>query len=84
MNLINFETLIFLNYICIIKLIIMKDFVENLTQEQIKELMFQLCRSGKVVIPQYYTKEHLLVLTQEENLSEEQIIEIQREMEIED
>ncbi len=37
----------------------MKDLVNNLTDEQVKELMYLLSRSGKVVIPQYYRPEHI-------------------------
>lgn len=33
----------------------MKDLVNNLTEEQVKELMYLLSRSGKVIIPEYYT-----------------------------
>jgi len=33
----------------------MRDLVANLTDNQIEILMYQLSRSGRVVIPQYYT-----------------------------
>ena len=44
----------------------MKDFVNNLTDEQVKELMYALSRSGKVVIPQYYRPEHIQNFTQDQ------------------
>jgi hypothetical protein len=34
----------------------MKDLVNNLTEQQVSELLYALCRSGKVIIPNYYTK----------------------------
>jgi hypothetical protein len=43
----------------------MKDLVNNLTDDGVKELMYLLSRSGKVVIPQYYTSEHIQNFTGE-------------------
>lgn len=35
----------------------MKQFVENLTEDQLKDLMYHLSRSGRVVIPNWFTAE---------------------------
>lgn len=40
-----------------------KQFVNDLSSEQVSELMYQLSRSGKVVISQFYKPEHIKNLT---------------------
>jgi hypothetical protein len=37
----------------------MNDFIKNLTEEQLNELLYSLSRSGRVVIPQYFTANHI-------------------------
>jgi hypothetical protein len=48
------------------KVEIMRDFselVSGLSVEEVGSLMNRLCRSGKVVIPQFYTTEHIKTIT---------------------
>jgi hypothetical protein len=33
--------------------------IANLTEQELKDLMYAICRSGKVVIPQYYFTNHI-------------------------
>jgi hypothetical protein len=33
--------------------------IKNLTENELKDLMYAICRSGRVVIPQYYFAEHI-------------------------
>jgi hypothetical protein len=58
----------------------MKDFVNNLTDEGVKELMYALSRSGKVVIPQYYRPEHIQNFTQNQ-VTKELMIGVQKNFE---
>jgi hypothetical protein len=44
----------------------MNDFIKNLTEEQLNELLYSLSRSGRVIIPTYYTKNHITNITGQE------------------
>ena len=58
----------------------MKDLITNFTDAEINLLLIALCRSGKVIIPQYYTKSQI-----EEikgcKLNNEEVLDLQLEVE---
>jgi len=54
--------------------------IKNLTDEQVSDLLYALCRSGKAIIPQYYTQSHINEIKGRE-LSQEEVLEIQLEVE---
>ncbi len=54
--------------------------IKNLTDEQVSDLLYALCRSGKAVIPQYYTQSHINEIKGRE-LSEQEILNIQLDVE---
>ena len=33
--------------------------ITNLSEQQLKDLMYAICRSGRVVVPQFYYAEHI-------------------------
>jgi hypothetical protein len=57
--------------------------VEGLSSEDISSLMFSLCRSGKVVIPQFFTSENIETITGD-TPSIELIVQIQKDFECDD
>ena len=59
----------------------MKEFVKNLSDEEVKELMYELSRSGKVVVSQFYRPSHIKHITNTEPTSE-LMLEIQSALEI--
>lgn len=54
--------------------------IKNLTDEQVSDLLYALCRSGKAIIPQYYTASHINEI-KGRKLSQEEILEIQLDVE---
>jgi hypothetical protein len=54
--------------------------IMKLTDEQVSNLLYALCRSGKVVIPQYYTQSNINEIKGKE-VSEKEILDIQFEVE---
>jgi hypothetical protein len=54
--------------------------IMKLTDEQVSDLLYALCRSGKVVIPQYYTQSNINEIKGRE-VSEKEILDIQFEVE---
>lgn len=65
----------------------MRDFselVNGLKSDDVKSLMQSLCRSGKLVVSQFYTTDHIKELNNSFELEPYQIIELQRNWENDD
>ena len=58
----------------------MKDLITNFTDAEINLLLIALCRSGKVIIPQYYTKSQIEEI-KDCKLSNEEVLGLQLEVE---
>ncbi len=50
--------------------------IMKLTDEQVSNLLYALCRSGKVIIPQYYTQSHINEI-KGRKVNEQEILDIQ-------
>ena len=37
--------------------------IKNLTENELKDLMYAICRSGRVIIPQFFRRDHIKNLT---------------------
>lgn len=53
--------------------------VNKLTEDQLFKLMYDLCRSGRVIIPQYFTQHHIAA-----SVSKEDMLNIQDQFEYDD
>ncbi len=57
--------------------------IENLSEQELKDLMYNICKSGRVVIPQFYYKNHIETITKSD-ISDDDMIEIQSVFESDD
>ena len=48
--------------------------IQNLTEDQLKELMYNICRSGRVIIPQYYRGEHVKNFTGKDPSTDDMLV----------
>lgn len=37
--------------------------IKNLTENELNELMYAICRSGKIIVPQFFNRDHIKNLT---------------------
>jgi hypothetical protein len=52
----------------------MKDInIKDLSEQDLKDLMYNICRSGRLVIPQFYYKEHIANFLGSEPTSDDMI-----------
>ena len=58
--------------------------VKGLSSEEVSSLMYALCCSGKLVVSQFYTSEHMTKWNKGVELTPDQIVSIQGKMNYDD